>query len=84
MGSKVAGFGPAGDDFFQFVSEAIDDFSYQNILSVEMANYDAFTDGCSGTMACFGENAKGFPQENHRKKYTLPGRLRNFFWGRAG
>jgi len=49
-----------------------------------MANYDAFTDGCSGTMACFGENAKGFPQENHRKKYTLPGRLRNFFWGRAG
>jgi hypothetical protein len=33
---KVAVLFPTGDDFFQFVTEAIDDFSYQNTLSAEM------------------------------------------------
>jgi len=64
-------FCPAGDDFSQFVTEAIDDFSYQNILSMEMMNYDGVADGCQGTMAYLGENAKGFSAGNLRE--NMPG-----------
>ncbi|MBU1545444.1 MAG: hypothetical protein KKE82_01630 [Proteobacteria bacterium] len=64
---EVAGFRPAGDDFFQFVTEAIDDFSYQNILSVEMAGYGGVADGCAGTPAYSGRMQKVFRRRNHRK-----------------
>jgi hypothetical protein len=83
LGCEIAGFRPAGDDFFQFVTEAIDDFSYQNILSVEMANYDGFTDGWSGTMACVGRMQKVFRGRTIEKIY-LARPLEKLFRARAG
>ena len=62
---------PAGDDFFQFVTEAIDDFSYQNILSVEMMHYDGVADGCQETMAYLGRMQNVFPQGTFEKNMPV-------------
>jgi len=68
---KIVGFSPTGDNFSQFVTEAIDDFSYQSILSVKMTHYAGVADSCPGEMAYLGEKAKDFSAGNLRENMPV-------------